>query len=370
MAKTMNRHYIIPIFVPHLGCPHDCVFCSQKKITGLSTSVKVSEVKRIIDEHLATFEKESFVEVAFYGGSFTAIETETQEKLLAIPLEYKSQGIIQGIRLSTRPDAIDESILDMLENNLVDTIELGVQSLDETVLKLSERGHRASDVYKSASSIKSRGFKLGLQIMLGLPGDDRGKSLETAKQVMNLKPDFIRIYPTLVIKGTSLENMMKSRLYQPLELDEAVELSSEILLLAVASEIDVIRIGLQPTENIQEGKDVIGGPFHPAFRQLVESRLLLKLLEKRYGTNSTEFSGKNCTIYSNRAYTSIIAGQKSRNRLDIVQMLDLSKLNISVEPLGDYEIRIKTEEYNEILDLKKLAQKIVFGEMLSDNESN
>ena len=187
MAKTMNRHYIIPIFVPHLGCPHDCVFCSQKKITGLSTSVKVSEVKRIIDEHLATFEKESFVEVAFYGGSFTAIETETQEKLLAIPLEYKSQGIIQGIRLSTRPDAIDESILDMLENNLVDTIELGVQSLDETVLKLSERGHRASDVYKSASSIKSRGFKLGLQIMLGLPGDDRGKSLETAKQVMNLK---------------------------------------------------------------------------------------------------------------------------------------------------------------------------------------
>jgi histone acetyltransferase (RNA polymerase elongator complex component) len=366
----MNKHYIIPIFVPHLGCPHGCVFCNQEKITGLSTNVKVSEVKRIIDEHLATFEKESFVEVAFYGGSFTAIDTETQEKLLAIPLEYKSKGIIQGIRLSTRPDAIDESILEMLANNMVDTIELGVQSLDETVLKLSERGHSASDVYKSTSLIKSKGFKLGLQIMLGLPGDDREKSIQTAKRVLNIRPDFIRIYPTLVIKGTSLENMMKLKLYQPLELNEAVELSSEILMIAVANEIDVIRIGLQPTENIQEGKDVVGGPFHPAFRQLVESRLLLKLLEKRYGTNSTEFSGKNCTIYSNRTYTSIVAGQKSRNRFDILQLLGLSKLNISEEPLRDYEIRIKTEEYNEILDLKKIAQKIVFGEMLFGNELN
>ena len=165
----MSRHYIIPIFVPHFGCPHDCVFCNQKKITGSSTNVTDKDVERIIEEHLLTFKFPSTIEVAFYGGSFTAIDIEIQKSLLAVPLKYKRENKINYIRLSTRPDAIDIVILKNLKDYLVDTIELGVQSLDQEVLDLSGRGHSVEDVYESANLIKKHGFNLGLQMMIGLP---------------------------------------------------------------------------------------------------------------------------------------------------------------------------------------------------------
>lgn len=269
----MTKHYIIPIFVPHFGCPHDCIFCNQKKITGLTTNVKPKDVENIIDEYLGYFRKDSYIEVAFYGGSFTAIDMDIQSALLEIPYKYKTNGIIDAIRMSTRPDAIDNIILDNLKKYSVDTIELGVQSLDEVVLNASERGHTAQEVYKASELIKSYGFNLGLQMMIGLPEDSFEKSLYTCREFIKLNPYNVRIYPTLVIKGTFLEKQYLKGDYQPLTIDEAVAQSSILLMLFYLNAINVIRVGLQPTENIQMGKDVVAGPFHPSFRQLVESNI-------------------------------------------------------------------------------------------------
>lgn len=349
----MIRHYIIPIFVPHYGCPHDCVFCNQNKITGLETDVTESQVKATIDEYLATFQKDSFIEVAFYGGSFTAIDLETQRKLLSIPRKYKEEGKINGIRLSTRPDAIDDVILNMLKDCLVDTIELGVQSLDPLVLELSERGHSSKDVLISSRMIKEMGFKLGLQLMTGLPGDSYDKSLESAKKILSLKPDFIRIYPTLVIKGTSLEKMYSDGSYKPQSLEEAVETACDILILAEAADTKVIRIGLQPTDNIQEGKDVIGGPFHPSIRQLVESRLLYKLLSRSIETEKLP-SGKAWTIFCPKGYSSVVSGQKGSNKVELVKLFHATRLKIIEEDLPENRIRLETDGFTKEIDLKAL----------------
>lgn len=269
-----NKHYIIPIFVPHLGCPHSCVFCNQQRITGLSTNVKIDDVKKKIEKSLKTIPRnKEKLEVAFYGGSFTGIEKEIQKGLLNVPYSYKKKGIIDEIRLSTRPDYINTEILGLLKRFEVDTIELGVQSLVNDVLKASGRGHVEEEVYRAAKLIKEHDFKLGLQMMIGLPKDTKERSLYTAKQIVSQQPDCVRIYPTLVIKDTSLEKLYLNGSYMPLSLDQAVNISTDLLLLFEYYNINVIRIGLQPTEKISLGKDVVAGPFHPSFRQLVESKI-------------------------------------------------------------------------------------------------
>lgn len=254
------------------------VYFVIKKI-GLSTNVSPVEVEKIIEEHLATFKPGAFVEVAFYGGSFTAIDLDIQSKLLEIPYRYKKAGKIDNIRLSTRPDAIDEVILDNLKKYSVDTIELGVQSLDDKVLYASGRGHTSEDVYRAAELIKRFGFNLGLQMMVGLPGDTLEKDLYTCKEFIKLRPSCVRVYPTLVIRDTFLEKLYLMEKYRPIILEEAIDICSLLLMLFNFNNIEVIRMGLQPTENIQMGKDVVAGPFHPAFRQLVESNIFKLLFE-------------------------------------------------------------------------------------------
>lgn len=309
----MSKHYIIPIFVPHFGCPHDCVFCNQKKITGLSTSVTQSEVEEIILEYLGYFKKDAFIEVAFYGGSFTAIDLETQSNLLEIPYKYKKDGIINEIRLSTRPDAIDEDVLKNLKKYEVDTIELGVQSLDEDVLEVSERGHTSDIVYKSSKLIRDYGFNLGLQMMVGLPLDSFEKSLYTCKEFINIKPDCVRIYPTLVVKDTYLENQYNKGFYKPLELNEAIDQTSIFLMYFYINNINVIRVGLQPTDNIQLGKDVVAGPFHAAFRQLVEANIIRLLFDFYLEDTNICTNNRELVIEANNKLISVIAGQKSVN---------------------------------------------------------
>ncbi|MGM0395827.1 MAG: elongator complex protein 3 [Bacillota bacterium] len=348
----MTRHYIIPIFVPHFGCPHNCVFCNQRKITGLSTDVTISDVRRIIDEHLETFKKDSFVEVAFFGGSFTAIEREIQAELLSIPYEYKKIGKIDNIRLSTRPDAIDDGILELLEKYSVDTIELGVQSLDTEVLYLSERGHSIEDVHNASNLIRKWGFKLGHQLMLGLPGDTREKSFTTAREILSIKPDMIRIYPTLVIRNTALETMMKKGSYKPIGIEEAIETSAEILMAFTVEDIPVIRIGLQPTDNIQMGKDVVAGPFHPAFRQLVEENVLRKLVTDYFRRSKVLLTGKNISIRCSNSMTSVVAGQHGKNREMLKKLLGVCSLKIIPERMAYYNIIINVEETEIFIDLK------------------
>lgn len=265
-------YYIIPIFVPHEGCPHNCVFCNQDKITGEQEKVNAELVKSTIDEYLLTINnKEATIEVSFFGGTFTAIPVEKQKELLSVAKTYKESKLISKIRLSTRPDYINEQILNTLKDYSVDIIELGIQSLDEEVLKRSGRGHSEEDAIKASKLIKDYGFILGHQIMLGLPTDNFKKDIETTKKIIAMGPDICRIYPSLVIKDTPMELMYNKGVYKPYTLEEAIEVSKTIYMMLVEKDINVIRIGLQPTENINKGKDVVAGPFHPAFRELVES---------------------------------------------------------------------------------------------------
>ncbi len=302
-------NYIIPIFVPHLGCPHDCVFCNQREITGITERVTAKDVLKTIDEYLTTIPQDAArIEVAFYGGSFTGIDKNYQIELLSVAGSKLKQGLLTGIRLSTRPDYIDQEKLELLSKYGVSTIELGVQSLIEGVLSKSKRGHKSKDVLNAVLLIKEYGFKLGLQVMPGLPGSTIKSDLETARQVLDLRPDFIRIYPTLVIKGTELANLYQKGLYQPLSLEEAIEVSAKIVTIFQKEGIRVIRIGLQPSEGVnQEG--VVAGPFHPAFRQLVDSKLFLDRLETKIGQKKVE----KLVIVINSKDTSKLRGQKNKN---------------------------------------------------------
>lgn len=352
----MSKHYIIPIFVPHSGCPHDCVFCNQKKITGLSTTVTSKDVEGIIKEHLTTFKKPSTIEVAFYGGSFTAIDIEVQKSLLAIPLKYKKENKIDFIRLSTRPDAIDDLILKNLKDYLVDTIELGVQSLDQEVLDMSGRGHSVEDVYDSSKLIKEYGFNLGLQMMIGLPGDTKEKSLKTCKEFIQLNPFCVRIYPTLVIVDTFLETQYFKNEYVPISLKEAVSLCVLLLMMFETNNIHVIRIGLQPTKNIQLGKDVVAGPFHPSFRQLVETEIYRRILDYYFSKNNINMEKKKIIIEINKKKISSICGQKSKNIKHLKDKYGFNTVKVYGKDMDENLIFITIDDFYGKIDMKALIK--------------
>ena len=277
-----KNYYIIPVFISHQGCPHQCVFCNQDRIAGKYEEVFAKDVRKTIDEYLETINsKGATIEVSFFGGTFTAIDVNKQKELLEVAREYKEKGLIHKIRLSTRPDAILPYILGYLKEYKVDIIELGVQSLDDEVLRKAGRGHSVNDVVVASKLIKEAGFTLGHQIMPGLPGDNFEIDIETTKKSIEMKPDICRIYPSLVIKDTPMEDMYKRGDYVPYSLDEAVYISGEMLKLYNEAKIKVIRIGLQPTDTITTGKDIVDGPFHPAFRELVEGHLICETLDKR-----------------------------------------------------------------------------------------
>ena len=323
-----SKHNIIPIFVPHVGCPHDCVFCNQKKITGVSTDMTKQEVDSTIKSYLKTIpETNKTLEVAFYGGSFTAIDRGVQRDFLEVANSYKMSGKVDRIRLSTRPDCIDREELQMLKENGVDIIELGVQSLDQHVLDASNRGHSKQDVYEAVKLIREFGFTLGLQMMLGLPEDTKDKSIATAKELISLKPDLVRIYPTLIVKETFLQELYEKGDYIPLSVDEAVEISSIALMMFELANINVIRIGLQPTENIcSESGEVVAGPFHPSFRQLVESRIYKIVLDKFFETHT--ILGEDISIEVSNKEISNLVGQKSENTKKIKEKYNLRKVKV------------------------------------------
>lgn len=274
----MKKEYIIPIFVPHLGCPNDCTFCNQKKISGQTKNVKAEDVKNTIEYYLNNFRDDNkYIEVAFFGGSFTGIDVDKQKELLSVAYEYIKNKKIDSIRISTRPDYINKEILKMLKSYGVKTIELGVQSTNDYILNKSKRGHTFEDVKKASKLIRKNGFILGHQMMVGLPESTGQDEINTAKDLIKLKPKIVRIYPVLVIKGTQLEKDYESGEYTPLTVEQAVETAKDLLVLFNKKKINVIRIGLQNTNEItnpnSKESQVVAGPYHPAFRQLVESRL-------------------------------------------------------------------------------------------------
>ena len=276
----MKKKYIIPIFVPHLGCPNDCIFCNQKSISGQKKEMTKEKAKEIIDNYLKSIEKEREniqIEIAFFGGSFTAIKEEKQEELLKVAYEYVKSKDVDSIRISTRPDAINKEILKRLKKYGVKTIELGVQSANNYILNRINRGHTFEDVKKASKMIRWYGFKLGHQMMVGLPESTRLDEINTAKQLIKLKPKMVRIYPTLVIKNTKLEKEYEEGKYKPLSVVQTVEVCKDLVRMFTDKKIDVIRIGLQTTDEISEpgsrNSEVLAGPFHPALRQLVESAM-------------------------------------------------------------------------------------------------
>ncbi len=270
---------IIPFFVPHQGCPHTCVFCNQKSISGSSRPPTGAEVAKQLREYRATIPAGFVVEAAFYGGSFTGLAASEQEALLAPAYQACQEGLIEGIRISTRPDLIDAAGLKHLKKWGVRTVELGAQSLDPGVLIAAGRGHTPEDTQRSARLIQDAGLKLGLQMMLGLPGDTRDKSLATGQGLGELRPDFVRIYPTVVMRGTLLHKLYQMGSYSPLTLAEAIDWTERLYISFNCREIPIIRMGLQTTGSLLKPGEIIAGPFHPAFGELVESAVALRQLE-------------------------------------------------------------------------------------------
>ncbi|HNX27783.1 MAG TPA: radical SAM protein [Syntrophomonadaceae bacterium] len=263
-------HFNIPVFIPHLGCPFQCIFCNQQKITSVSEIATDRDIQKIIDTAIKTLPADREAELAFFGGSFTAINQEQQQHYLGLVKPYIDLGAIKGIRISTRPDFIDRKGLELLLSAGVTTIELGVQSLDDQVLKASGRGYKSQAVNEAVALIHQYPFKLGIQLMIGLPEDNMAADIETTARTIGLKPDMVRIYPTLVIEETPLAAMYKAGKYQPLSLTEAVKISLQMYLRFQQADIDVIRMGLHADEELTRGSTVMAGPFHPGFGELVQ----------------------------------------------------------------------------------------------------
>jgi len=275
------RHFTIPVFVPELACPNRCVFCNQRNISGTLVMPQPSDVVEIIENHLATIPRDSETEIGFFGGNFTGIEPEVQQSYLEIAEKYIKAGEVKSIRLSTRPDYIDRERLTFLKKFTVTTIELGAQSLDDEVLQLSGRGHTVKDVEAASKLIRERGFSLGLQMMVGLPGDTPEKSIATAHRIVELGASCTRIYPTLVIRDTQLEKMYLAGKYIPLTLDEAVETTALLAGIFEEAGIKILRIGLHPSEGLLGGESLVAGPFHVAFGELVSTMQWAKIFRQK-----------------------------------------------------------------------------------------
>ncbi len=332
------KYFNIPIFVPHLGCPFDCVFCNQRKITGAAGNVSEETVVNTVEEHLKYLpESDCEIEIAFFGGSFTGIDSALQERLLSAAYSYVGKHNISGIRVSTRPDYIDDTVISRLNKYRVTTVELGVQSMDEEVLKCSARGHTPHQVEEAASLIKKGGIRLGLQMMTGLPADTAEKSIQTAKKIIELKPEIVRIYPTLVIKDTMLEKMYRDGKYTPMSVEDAVSLCSRLYKMFTDAGITVIRVGLQNTDEISPGGAVVAGPFHSAFGELVDSELFYNKICESIKAIQGDFA----EVYVNPHDISKAAGHKKCN---IEKIFKNYQKKISVKPDGSLpkgEIRIQ-----------------------------
>ena len=266
----------ISIFVPHQGCPCACSFCNQKTITGKTFLPDAEYVDKTVKTALS--KKGYDYEIAFFGGSFTAIDRDYMLELLSAAYPYVKSGEVSGIRISTRPDCITEEILDLLKKYGVTSIELGAQSMDDEVLEANRRGHTTQDVLNASEMIKNAGFELGLQMMTGLYKDTAEKSLETAKKIIEIKPQTVRIYPTVVLKNTYLAELYLSDEYKPLNVDDSVELCAVLVPMFEKAGIRVIRLGLHSGSDIKE--NMLAGGFHDSFGELVKSRMMVnKILE-------------------------------------------------------------------------------------------
>lgn len=334
------RNSIIPVFVPHLGCPNNCVFCNQRRISGHTEPATAQTVKNAIEQAAALPHTGTKRQLAFYGGSFTAIPTAEQISLLEAAQPYLRDGTISSIRLSTRPDAIDEEILERLRCYGVTTVELGAQSLCDRVLYLSGRGHTAAEVETASRLVKVKGFELILQMMTGLPGDTDESCAKTAEKIIALKPDGVRIYPTVIVRDTELYDMWRSGTYKEHTVEDAVRVCARLTPMFEEAGIPIIRMGLNPTEDLSDG-DAAGGAYHPALGELVHSRIFLNKALKLFENVGT---GAAVTLGVNRSDVSKMTGQKRCNIEALCEILGLKSVKIRETDINKGEICVLSIE--------------------------
>ncbi len=334
----MPKHYTIPIFIPELACPFQCVFCNQQKITGQQLIPDDETIINTIDEHLSTFkEAERIVEIGFFGGSFTGIPLDQQRHYLELVKPFVDDKKVSGIRLSTRPDYIDKEILDLLMEYGVRSIELGAQSFSDEVLNASMRGHTARQTEEASLAILEYGFELGLQMMIGLPGDTFLRSEETAKRIIKLGASTTRIYPAIVIKDTALHRWFNDGKYKPLSIEEAVDWTSAILPLFEEAGVKVLRVGLHPSEGLLSGEELIAGPFHPSFKELV----LTNIWKEKLKPLMVLGTGNSIEIHVPEREINYAIGYRSGNRKMLEQEYQSVKFTIEVK-LSGREFKYRT----------------------------
>ena len=334
----MSAHSNIAVFVPHLGCKHLCSFCNQNLITGCHEQVKAEDVDEAVKIAMNNPDSRGG-EIAFFGGSFTAIDRDVMVGLLKSAYKYVENGSFKGIRCSTRPDAIDDEICRILKLYGVTAVELGAQSMSDEVLRLNRRGHTSQDVINASEMLKSYGFELGLQMMTGLYGSTDEDSIETAKKIIALKPATVRIYPTVVLENTELAKLYKSGKYQPETVDSAAELCAKLLLMFDEADITVIRTGLHSGGGV-EG-EYLAGAYHPAFKELCEGKIYINKAIEYIKENKIP-QGK-IIIYVARDAISKMTGQKRCNILKLKEMGYDAKITADSKT-GKYQLYIIRNE--------------------------
>lgn len=272
-----RRPFIVPVFLPHAACPHRCVFCNQWALAGQAkTRPEPGDGLAAACEFLKfRGPRRGAAQIAFFGGNFLGLPQARLRRLLTAASQWVHDGLLDGIRFSTRPDTVNPQVLDLIGAFPVKCVELGVQSMNDEVLRQSQRGHTAADTMAAVQRLRERGYDIGLQLMVGLPGDDEAGLLESGRRIADLVPGFVRIYPTLVLCGSLLADWFHEGRYRPLALGPAVELSMKLYRFLRGRGIPVIRTGLQPTEDLAFGRGVVAGPYHPAFGELVQSACFL-----------------------------------------------------------------------------------------------
>lgn len=331
-------HANVSVFVPHIGCPNQCSFCNQRSISGQQQAPTPKEVQEICRQAISLRKGQlDDTQLAFFGGSFTAIRRDYMLSLLQAVQPFLGEGGFAGIRVSTRPDAINEEILDILQQYHVTAIELGVQSMNDRVLRLNKRGHTAEDVVKAAALIRQTDIELGVQMMTGLYQSSLQDDRETAEKLAALHPVTVRIYPTITIEGTKLAELYRQGLYQPMELAQSVELCSELLLFFEERGIRVIRLGLHDQPSLEQ--DFVAGPYHPAFRELCEGRIYLKRAMQQLNDVKPQVP---LDLFVHPKALSKMAGQ---HRCNLTQLQQRNPVKIrSDDSLPLFCVRIKPQE--------------------------
>lgn len=324
----MSLHSNIPVFLSDRGCPHRCAFCNQRAVTGFDP-VTPEGAKRIIEDALASIQanRAERVEIAYFGGSFSGLPVFEQEAFLALAYEYKKQGRVMGIRLSTRPDLIDKEVLDRFVRYGVTAVELGAQSLDDGVLALNQRGHTAKDTERAAREIRERGISLGLQMMIGLRGDSLTKAMATARGIVALGAESTRIYPAVVLKGTLLAQWYQEGLYRPLTVAEAVDWCCSLVPVFEAGGVTILRMGLMASEGLLSGEELAAGPFHSSFGELVASELMLRAAQDELKKRETK--AKKIVIFVAPRAMSQMTGHRKNNVARLINEFGLEKLTIA-----------------------------------------